>query len=205
MNSVWAEETGDTSGWGIPRFSLYLDSQTVLVEMLEWWAIEWNNANNSFPSPINGSNLFGNLSPCSAHRPRRQASIIHSNNLRESPILNFAFGDLIKLDSTSYLQSVFYLQPDTGCFQLFQNYVFADLWKICKFWYWIINIWFVLSLQFEWNIFRDNPQTVLQKYFADAVFGGVGRLALAGALAGLVFIHWRAMAGCWHWQEYWIF
>ena len=85
-----------------------------------------------------------------------------------------SFTEMIKLDSTSYLQSVFYLQPETGCFQL-------DLWKICKFWYWIINIWFVLSLQFEWNIFRDNPQTVLQKYFADAVFGA-GRLA--GALAG---------------------
>ena len=30
----------------------------------------------------------------------------------------------------------------------------------------------------------------MQKYFADAVFGGVGSLALAGALAGPVFIHW---------------
>ena len=74
--------------------------------------------------------------------------------------------------------------------------------KICKFWYWIINIWFVLSLQFEWNISRDNPQTVLQKYFADAVFG-VGRLAGA-LLAGSPLVLFL-FTGCWHWQEYWIF
>ena len=111
-------------------------------------------------------------------------------NVKESLILNCREILSNSKSTQQVICSQFFIC--NGLLQLFQNYVFVDLWKICKFWYWIINIWFVLSLQFEWNIFRDNPQTVLQKYFADAVFC-VGRLAgaVAGTGAGgLIFIHW---------------